>query len=530
MKNLIHVLVLVFVGTFLKAQEKENIAVLFNKMEAQTINTKILQDSIKSKLNKSKKMDFDFFVYDEKSKTITPLDEGSSIKYSKKIFIVDQKVEYNKNPRVRLSYNEESKIHTASFPVEFKITIQDKLIDIATSNVDLMDNQIYDLKDDFLKSEMSTSSFDVTKEIKGKAPAIGSKEYKALTDKLNKIAAKKLLDIQMGLLKSEADVVRYTTFGLLSSLDDRLFNISPVEGKKNMGSFMIDAGRQDDIAYLDDLRVIKKTQIGEYSCGEYIGTAVVKKRENNQSKCGFLLSGGKKLKEAYESNETVYAVRNRKLINGLDEFSSNTIKIAVDTDCLFCDASYQEMLLRVNGVSMIERNHKFILDYFLPKYKTEKYIDFDVENVIGKQEGVDYILTSQKANAALTDVATSQVNTISRNATTYEFKQFMVDLFKEDIKVIHISKRSKKNTIKKMIVYSPYGFQNNDIITTYSVTIENVGGKEYERKELLGTAQVVKKYSDNIVEIVIYKKQKQITEIIDSDGKIVFGYLRNNNN
>lgn len=521
MKNFFGVSLLLLLNlSFLFGNDKTNLAVLFDKEKIQDKYASMLMDSIMSKLDYSKRMNFDYFTYDESTQEIEKISQGD-IGFSKQMVAIDPNFYYEEKPRIDITFDKETKRYKGNIRLEFKIDLYLKLIDVATSKVDLIEHHIFD----YQEKEMTDKNwvFDIQKYYKGTFPKKGTKAHQLMLDKIYKVYIPKMREFHKRCMLKEQKIHFSVRGSLFSSKDDRLFEISPVEGKSNMRSFMIDAGVDDDIFWLDNVRVIKQVQLGKYNCGEYLGTAVIKKRTNNESKCGFLLTGGKKLKNAVENDEKVYAVRNRALINTLNTENTEKIRVGSDSECLFCNVKTEKVVFNIENVDLIERSHGLMLNYFINRYKTEKFIDYDIENVLGLQEGVQYLMRSQSDNISLTEIKTNRVASIGKNYYINQFRQFMLDFFEQEMEVLEISKR-KKDVAKRLIIYSPYGFEPLDVLNSYSVTEENVGGKVYYRKEKIGTVRVLKKYSDNIVEVSINKNEKLITKTLDSGGMISIGY------
>ncbi|MDA9774347.1 hypothetical protein N9B82_05260 [Saprospiraceae bacterium] len=522
MKNFIGILLLLVISiSCLSAQEKINAAVMFDAQKLNDNYLVILKDSMITKLNRSKRMTFDYFTYDESVSEVEML-VGGKLGFSKKMMVIEPSIYYEKKPTIEISYDKETKKSTGSIKKEFKVDFYVKTIDIATSKVD----DISQFAFNFQKLEVTDKyfTFDMAKFQKGAIPKKGSKAYNEMIKRVYKVYLPKMKEFRDRCIYKEQKVVRDAKASILASADDRLFEISPVDGKKGMGSFMIDAGVNDDVFWLDNVRVIKQVQIGEYTAGEYLGTAVVKKRLIDESKCGFLLLGGKKLKNAVENNEKVYAARDRSLINTLNTVKFKKIRVATDAECLFCNVESEKLISNLDNVTLIERSHGFLLDYFIPKYKSEQFIDYDVENVLGLQEGAEYFIRSNGDIMSLTEIKTGRVTTLEKGTYANKVRQFLLESFEQEIEVLQVSKR-KKEVAKKLIIYSPYGFNKLDVIETFLITEETVGGKVYNRKEKIGTARVLKKFSDNIVEVSIGKNEKLITKTIDSGGKIGFGYF-----
>ncbi len=503
------------------ASEGSSVAVLFDEEEREDTYTSMFIDSIISRLDYSKRMDFDYYSYNESTSEIKPL-RGGNTGFSKKIVAIKPSLYYQDKPEIEISYNKEKEDHEGTIRLVFRIETYLKLIDLASSTVELMDYFLYDNQEDQFAEKQFT--FSMKKYFKGTLPKKGTKAYKLMIDKVYKDYLPKIKEFHLKTLRKDQKIPFHLRNSLFSFSDDRLFEISPVEGKSRMSQFMIDAGVEDDIFWLDNVRVIKEVQFGKYTCGEYIGTAIVKKRMNDQSKCGFLLTGGKKLKTAVEESIPVYAARNRSLINTLNSIKRERVRLATDADCLFCNAKTEKVIFDIENIELIERSHDFILNYFIPMYKSEQFIDYDVETVLGLQEGVDYMMRSKSKIITLTDVKTNRVSSIGDNYNNNQMRHFLLEFFEEEMEVLTISKR-KKNIAKRLVIYSPYGFEPLDVLNTYSVTEEVVAGKSYDRKEKIGTARIMKRYSDNIVEVSINKNEKLITSILDSGGTISIGYF-----
>lgn len=502
------------------AQSQETISVLINEKSIQNQFDEILLDSVISKLNNSIRYDFQIFYFNEENQKLDWTGD-EEVKFSNKILFINPTSRTKEV--VEFHYTEKGNIESANLYPGLIVSYQYKLMDIGTSELIEVDNITFE---DWKKDN---SSFNTPIKINTNKYLKANKKLteKALRPRIIADQKAKLQETYLEMIKSKIRV-HYDLSNRLKSLKDtRLFNITIPDEKGYKRSFKIDAGKDEELSWLSDLRIVKKVKIAGTDQVEYLGTAIVKKTFETEAKAGFVLTGFQKLKNALEEGAEVYAVRNRKLLNELDSNEPKLVRVGIKKSKLFSNIKAQSLLSNIENIILVERGHDFILDYFKNLYKTEKYIDYDIESVLGDQQGIDYFFEFSTTNEVFaTDVKTGKTKKVD-NASEIninDYRQFFLDLFGEEIKMLEVSK-IKKDKVQNIILYSPYAFDSRSTyIDIFQLIEENVGGKSIARKNKIGSAWVTKKYSDYVAEISLISGKKDVGKALKNNTKLVFDY------
>lgn len=506
------------IACVVNAQKSKVISIVVSEPDSRY--EEMLIDLLLKNLAESNSIDFQLFHFNEEEETVSF--KGAKEKFSEQALILDPKFSNSLKPEIILSKDTTGKVTNAYMDVNLDFTCNYKLFDIGSSRVLSAKQVVMDPSKLSMKSEQI--KIDTKKFFTGKLPKKDSKAYKEMEKRVYAEYGLRIAKHYENRIKSDYSIIREIRGDVLSLSDEKPFSVTPYDSsKKRIKSFEMNAGKDQDINKLDAVHVFKKVKIGEMDGFERLGTAVVSQVESGTSKANFVISGGKKLKEAVAEEAVVYAVRNEGLLNKEVSNKEEVFRVTLKKSCVFCDFDIQEQLADLYFINYIDRGDDFISKYFIESYKTEKFIDNDVENVVGRKEGVGYIIGSSKENIEITNTQTGQLLTQSRKEIKNDYRSLFLKVFEPRLKYVGIAKQ-KKDRIKRIYVYSPYGFKTSEYLKISSVYLEEVGGKKYERKTEIGNGQFIKSHSELIGEIILQKNEKAISKAIQDGSTLHFEY------
>jgi hypothetical protein len=298
--------------------------------------------------------------------------------------------------------------------------------------------------------------------------------------------------------------------------------------KGKLQNFHIDATSAENLSKGENLEVYEKRTYGSMDGYERVNTVSVEEATADKTKVKALFIGRKKLKKAMEANAELVFARNYDLIKK-DNAKSDQVKrvqIKGNLDPL------PALLMKVPNLKLITRDYDTQAGYFTKQYTDEKFIDFNMGKVQGKQEGVDYVFEKTSSGAKATEVATGRIEMLDQQkkkgllGSMFDFgggarmKNLCMEILDEGIQVIEVTDQ-KKGKIKKVHVYCPLGMDLGTL-NMYRLIDEQVGGRTVTRKEEIGKAWVKKLRTDNIAEVKIKKGNKELFKALENNEKVLF--------
>jgi len=199
-----------------------------------------------------------------------------------------------------------------------------------------------------------------------------------------------------------------------------------------------------------------------------------------------------------------------------------------------CELYLESILLDVPTAKLIERNFEQQRSYFTDQYTDEKFIDFKMEAVQDKQEGVEVIFEKTSTGIKATDVQTGRIVGLEQKEPggvsgllklppnrNVQIVNLCMNIMDQDLEIIEITKE-KRGKIKKFIGYSAFGFENIASFYIMKLTEETVGGRTIEREEEIGQVWIRRKKTNTIAEVKVIKGKKELKQALDNGDKIRF--------
>ncbi|GLR18776.1 hypothetical protein [Portibacter lacus] len=501
------------------AQKSNVVSVIVNQSANSPYETQLVK-LIMTSLNESKTTKFQEYQFNEANGKVTFL--GTKEEFSTHALLLNPEFNNSLTPEIQYTSDTTGKVKSALMNVNLDFTCNYKYLELGTGIVDIAKEAKMDPSK--LSTKPEVINIEIGKYIKGKLPKKDTKAFKELEEKIHNAYKSQVAKHYTDRVKSDYSVISEIRSTIFANSDPKPFEVTAEDaGKKKISTFSFNAGSNQDIAKREAINVFKKVQIGDFEGFERIGTALTKEVGPDQSTAKFLISGGKGLKEAIDEKATIYAVRNETLLNKELKNKEKQFRVSLEKECVFCNFDIQTQLADLYFINFIDKSDEFISKHFIEKYKGEKFIDDKVEDVLGLKEGIDHIISLTEQQIQVTSTETGQVVAKDKKDIDNDYRKLFLEVFTPQMKYLGIAKQ-KKDRVKRIYVYSPYGFITRDPINIQSVKYEEISGKKFERKTDLGTAQFINSHSELIGEIVLMKNEKDISKAILNNETLHFTY------
>ncbi len=231
------------------------------------------------------------------------------------------------------------------------------------------------------------------------------------------------------------------------------------------------------------LRIFTLDTIGEFVVPELFGFySIDDVQDGSITLNSNLFSKSKKVGEAHLAGKPLYASFNSSgygcKLNQQHEF----IKIGLSFGKRSID-EFEAGVSSFRNLMLIDLDFAPLVDLFRERFKQEKFINSDFTP---KSIGAKYLLNKDKDVVSLVDVATGEV---IFNYNTPEGVKGLMDqtmgVFNQEIEIIKVTKE-KKGKVKKVLLYSPFGFSGSSNYVVYKATYEEVNGKKLMRPIEIG--------------------------------------------
>ena len=510
------------------AQEKAGISLMVNKTwESDPYLNKIFSKFVEH-ANASKRNNYLFYNWDEKNHTLSynvKLNEGKKDQPSELLVFVEPKVKYASVPALQLKVDTSGKTTSVYYNLNFGYQIIYKVIDFRTSRIIAVDAtqsefsnmvhpnllEISDYKNYFKGDPAQLKRTDIRT-----YAGIEQKIYNAYKTKINKH------------YDTASEYCAKTTTELISILNGlqdkriyRMLNIDENNSSNKLVEFEIDGGSKDFLEENDFLYLYQKVKYGQRESVGFVANASVKEVSENSAKLKIVPFQRKKAAEALNQNTEIFLVRNKNLITDLNNSGGENYKISMDKSCLLCYSLLESKLLGLENIEIVEREHLKELGFFIEKFKGEQFMDFDMNDLQGKQLGVQVILQVNNRQIQATDVKTGKL--LETASSTYDAKlaKLFLDAFEKDIELLDVIDE-KKGKINELVVYHPFGFTDRQKLIVYEIIEEKVGSELMERQVEIGEGYISDMISDKIAPLKIGKGKKEIYKAMSENRKLKF--------
>lgn len=448
------------------------------------------------------------------------------------------------NPAFDITTDTTGKTTSAQFILESEMAYACKHIDPITSTI--LKNETIVLQ----RNQKEAFKVDnVDKEFGGDPAKLKKSNYRKYEEMLEKLREKYKEKIEE----------KYKSAFFLQMASSRLaknilagsqdyFKVIPPGGtaEKKVKSIKFQAGVKDNLVKKDNYKVVAKRMIGTYHFYEDLATVYIDEIGETESTASTFLFASKDLGAALTNKEELLMVKedNTFMMNQLNiKPGEKKVNLAIKKNCMFCDEELEIKLYECPVITLIERNAPE-LKYFNNLTKDERFIDFSVEDLQGKQIGYQLLLTQNDKYYQIIETATNKniasfekkyqaVETTSR-MDVFAPKKVVLDIGMGDIqrflsaynpeiyKVEWISTlEEKKEKIEKIAAYHAAGMDRYMEYDFYTLESEEVDGEQISRKNKIGRGKIGKSISPNISELKIKDGEKEIYKAAKNGVKIL---------
>lgn len=431
-------------------------------------------------------------------------------------------VQYEKNPKLQFQQDSAGNTTRAYYNSSFKSEIWVKVIDFTTSEVVQM--KIFEENGNGATRPATVEVRDYKKYFSGDPNKIDRKLMREQTKEVDKVYHPRVKKIHNSAADAIAKSLRSVPGWLNGLQDEKLYTITNMDAAsldKKLVEFEMSGSKNDFLAKYDLFELYEVIQVGEYKTTNKLGYATVREIGETVTKMKTLPFKRKNMAEAVKSGREIYLVRNPRALEKFNTADDRKYTISIDKKCILCDVRFETSLNSVTNVVIIERAHMNILNTLAERYKNERFMDYNLEEIQGRQKGVEILVSKSDRGMRATEVKTGRVLDTEDKTYGGKMAKMFLEIFDEQIKILEVSEQ-KKNKLIEVIAYHPFGFFLGDRVQVFTVQEEKVGGRTLDRNTQIGKGFVNKVISPKVARIKIQDGKKEIYEAMNSDAKVKF--------
>jgi len=512
-------------------------AIILNSDEISDELTRSIIDDFKSSFDKKKRGHVEFYSWDGESKSepnlYSPYKTG---KEGEKPILkaVYLKANFSQDSKLKTAYKLDTLDKVEKMLVYYQTDFDPilKIIDLPTSEVDVFykyDNSEWGVNNKFIVKNFKAYFGSDPRNMEKNNPRlfeINMKKYlKAEGDELKRFYEKKI--------KSFGERLEEVSNQLKNNNDSKIWRALDYsfDEKGKLEEFYIDAKLSDNLEIGDVINIYVKRMINDFVYYDYVSDVTVKEVTKDKVRVKPFSLMRKKIAEALEGDTDVVFTRNDRLIKELNRGGAPYKRVQVISDCADCFTDLVRRMYRGGSTKLIARNFDGPRQHFAEKYKDEKFLDYNMEDFQGKQQGVDFIFESNVAGISATDVKTGRIAFVASkeksgigkilNIDGPSVSNLMMDIMDVDFEIVKILKE-KNGKLEKFVAYNPLGFGRTYNIV--KVIEEEVGGRPVNREEIIGKCYIGKVYSDTLAEVKVAKGKKELYTALQNGEKIRYRF------
>lgn len=431
-------------------------------------------------------------------------------------------VQYSKNPKLQFQQDTAGNTVRAYYKSDFKSEVWVKVVDFVTSEVIQM--KIFEENGNGPSRPTTIEVKDFKKYFTGDPVRMDKKLMAEQRKKVDKDYLPKVKKTQNAAAAAVAKSLKSVPRWLNGLQDEKLYSLVNMDAPSldnKLVEFEMDGSKSDFLQKYDLFELYEIIQVGEFKTTNKLGWATVREIGETSSKMKTLPFKRKNMAEAVKSGRDIYLSRNPRALEKFNTAEDRKYTIAIEKKCILCDVRLETTLNAITNLVIIERAHMNILKTLTERYKNERFIDYNLEDIQGKQQGVEILLSKSDRGLRATDVKTGRVLDTEDKAYGSKIAKMFLEIFDEQIKVLEISEQ-KKNKVTEVLAYHPFGFFLGDRVQIFDVQQEKVGGRTLDRNIEVGKGFVNKVISPKVARIKIQDGKKELYEAINSDANIKF--------
>jgi len=457
--------------------------------------------------------------------------------YDKAVFLTSKTSFSDKfKPEITTKVDTSGKIQSATFNIYYYIDCSMKTVNLATGEI-LNISKPEDLQ---YRSDMSDGgkvSIDVKKYFGNRKNSQIRKSWDTYTRKIYKDYRDELESKWNRLRSNRLKDVKTLRSRILDSQVAQVYKVTrDPEDDGLYRTVTVDFTDKTPLPKDGLLNIYIPIKIGDKDAVDYVTFVAIKSIEGDKATAGkTFIQGKKKFSRKLELAEEFYGVTENEFASLIINSDKEKINLGLEVDSKKKDY-YERRILRLPTIALIERELEPELNALRALYKDERFMDYNMQDLQDKMQGVDYIVTIENENVNLTNVATGELVAVDtkegrRNwffsgySTLQAVNLALMEIIDSKIELAEILSE-KKGKVKKIRLYHPLGFELNEKIDISVVKTEEIGGKVYERKEYIGDGWVrSSEENPNFGELKVSKKgRKPLGTAIKNGDKLDFIY------
>ncbi|MEO1261450.1 MAG: hypothetical protein AAFZ15_21785 [Bacteroidota bacterium] len=510
------------------AQEKNGIAVLVNYPEnKEDVHFKKIYSSMVEHFNASASNNYLFYDWNVNSNDVTYNEIINAQKTDQppaQLIFMAPSLTYSEKPKLELTVDTTGKTTAAYYVMNYKSKIHYKVVEFKSSKIMSVGvhETVYDggpMDKNFIKVP------DFKKYFPGDPAKMKNGNIKQYYDSEKKLYEKYKNKINNWIKEGTEQCVKQTKNipslfnGLLDNNTYKMVNLDPAAIDKKLTDFEINGGKENAITLNDRFFLYQKSDYNGKAIYKQIAWTRATEVGEKKSTLKVFPFEKKRAAEAIKENPDVFLVRNTNTINEMLNETGEKYIISIDKGCVLCNVVFEENLKKIEGIEIVERQHIPVLKYFMEKYKNEKFIDFNLDDLQGKQQGAQVILQPSAKGVKATDVKTGQLLETQSIRFSSDLSAMFLNVFNKKIEVLKITDQ-KKNKINEVMAYHPFGFIRGEKFLFYEIMEEKVAGQTLERMVEIGAGYVGKMASNKVAAIKINKGKKEVSAAMNGGKNI----------
>lgn len=509
-------------------------AILLHEYDEQDPFARTVYDAAESSLmNRS---NINLFYWNEKLHTLNRVYSRQSI--DKPIDMVKYVSGFLKeivlNPAIQIVTDTSGKTTAVYYTINPGFSYTYKTIEVKTSKIiETRNDYIGNSSSSGLSNQINVVKF--VEEFGGDPNKLKKADYKQFDKMLQKVNEKykpiieqRYKDICKNLGQSFASSITYFEREY-SNANYKVIRVPGNEDEKKVKTISFsgttkDKLKKDDLLYLYEIVNYENRKTNKYI--SKFGVEEVGEQQSTADKYG--LGGKKELAELLKSENDLILFHSPQAAHNYIKSENKNLteyNVSVKKNCLFCATGLENILMSVPVLNTIERNAPE-LRTFQELAKLDKFIDYNSQDLLNKQLGVQFLFNLVADNLMVTDIETGRVigseGTFSNSGKTV-VKNLFLEAFQKDIEFLKVNE-VKKNQIKEIVLYSEFGFNTNERLVIYTKEDEKVGNKVLKRKVSVAEGSVSKIISDFICILKIKDGEKELFELQNQNKPFFLEY------
>ncbi|HMX88162.1 MAG: hypothetical protein K1X68_06455 [Saprospiraceae bacterium] len=352
------------------------------------------------------------------------------------------------------------------------------------------------------------------------------KSYDKSLNALYSDYANQIRDLNLRRMSYAVNAIKYYNADIICA-DQQAFEVITEPGfqEKSVKEVKIKAGSKQGIIPGRDYACYAKRKVGSQTYYEHLDNIEIKLVEESTSVGKTPAFSGRDLAKSYKAGDIIMAVPryDKRALNRLNmPVNQKAINLSIKKECLFCENAAQQLIINNPILNLVERNAPE-LKYFASLLKDERFIDYSIADLQGRQSGYRLLITFEGNDVIATDIETNRIVSNSKVqkkffdiSTTAGFSVDDLSLILSSFDPEHFCIRvtdvleQKKEKINTVLMYNPAGFERATKFEIYKEESIDVDGEKIKRKTVIGDGKIGKIFSSNLAELNIKNGESEV--------------------